>query len=152
MDAFDVALTLPQPPVTRFQENTSGIAYSGTWNTGTRFSFWSGEFARLSQTAGSQATFTFTGTAIRWIGERRRLGGIARVYLDGAFVADVDTYWWLQDEFQATLFSRTGLTPGTHTLTIEVLGQKRGGPDCTGAPSPTCSAGYDIVLDAFDVQ
>jgi hypothetical protein len=152
VDAFDVVVTLPQLPVTRSQDSAAGVVYSGTWVTGARFSYWSGEFATLSQTAGAQATFTFSGTSIRWIGERRRSGGIARVYLDGAFVADVDTYWWLQDEFQATLFSRTGLTPGTHTLTIEVTGQKRGGPDCTGAPSPTCSAGVDIVVDAFDVQ
>jgi hypothetical protein len=152
VDAFDVTLTLPQLPVTRFQENTPSVAYSGTWSAGSRFSFWSGEFARLSQTAGAQATFTFSGTSIRLIGERRRSGGIARVSIDGAFAADVDTYWWLQDEFQATIFSRKGLTPGTHTITIEVLGQKLGGPSCTGAPSPTCSAGYDIVLDAFDVQ
>ena len=152
VDAFDVVLTLPQLPVTRTQESTAAVAYSGTWITGARFSFWSGEFAKLSQTTGAQATFTFSGTSIRWIGERRRSGGIARVYLDGAFVADVSTYWWLQDEFQATLFSRTGLMPGTHTLTIEVTGQKLGGPDCTGAPSPTCSAGVDIVIDAFDVQ
>jgi hypothetical protein len=152
VDAFDVALTLPQLPVTRSQENASGVVYSGAWTTGGRFSFWSGEFAQLSQTTGAQATFTFSGTSIRWIGERRRTGGIARVYLDGTFVADVDTYWLLQDEFQATLFSRKGLTPGTHTLTIEVTGQKLGGPDCTGAPSPTCSGGFDIVIDAFDVQ
>lgn len=152
VDAFDVTISTPQALVSRFQENTPPVVLSSGWTSGSRFSFWSGEFATLSATTGARATFTFSGTAVRWIGERRRTGGIARVYLDGAFVADVDTYWWLQDEFQAALFSRTGLTPGTHTLMIEVLGQKRGGPSCTGSPSPTCSAGYDVVVDAFDVQ
>jgi hypothetical protein len=152
VDAFDVTLALPQPPTTRVQENSAAVVYSGSWTPGSRFSYWSGEFARYTETTGAQATFTFSGTSIRWLGERRRNGGIARVSLDGVFVAEVDTYWWLQDEFQAALFSRTGLTPGTHTLTIEVTGQKRGGSTCEGAPSPTCSAGYFVVVDAFDVQ
>jgi len=49
-------------------------------------------------------------------------------------------------------FTRTDLAPGPHTISIEVTGLKRGGPACSPSPAPDCSAGYDIVVDAFDVQ
>jgi hypothetical protein len=32
---------------------------------------------------GAQATFTFTGTLVTWIGQRSGDRGIARVYVDG---------------------------------------------------------------------
>ena len=55
-------------------------------------------------------------------GDRGFGGGIARVYLDGTLVADVDTYARMQEEYQAPLFVATGLAPGEHSLTIEVTG------------------------------
>jgi len=51
---------------------------------------WSAGAARLSTTPGAQATFTFTGTGISWIGARGTQSGIARVSLDGILVAVVD--------------------------------------------------------------
>ena len=152
VDAFDTTLSSTQLPVTRFQDSDPAATHTAGWIAGSRFEFWSGERATLSNTPDAQFTFTFSGTAVRWIGERRRDGGIARVSLDGVFVADVDTFSPIQDEFQAAVFSRTGLAAGQHTLTIHVTGQKRGGTSCTGAPSPTCSMGTVIVVDAFDVQ
>jgi hypothetical protein len=91
---------------------------------------------------GARATFTFTGTSVRWIGERGFSTGVARVLLDGAFVAQVDTHSPLQEEYQAALFSATGLTPGSHTLTIEVVGRNN---------EPSGATVDRVVLDAFDV-
>jgi len=86
------------------------------------------------------ATFTFTGTSVSWIGFRGPQTGIARVILDGNVVADsLDTY--LQRESsQGTVFTLSGLAAVSHTLTIEVTGQKN-----------PASADVAIVVDAFDV-
>ena len=69
-------------------------------------------------------TVTFTGTAVQWIGPKNTNGGIADVYLDGSLAATVDTYSPAGKEFQQVLFSQTGLTAGSHTLTIMVTGTR----------------------------
>ena len=81
------------------------------------------------------------GTSVRWIGQRAFAGGIAHVYLDGVQQPDVDTLAPVQEEFQAVMFTATGLAAGQHTLAIEVSGQSTPGPQ-----------GVMVVVDAFDVQ
>ena len=144
VDAFDVPLPATAPIVTRVQESDPSISYSGIadWPLAGMTPLWSGENARWSTTAGTRATFTFTGTSVRWIGERGFGTGIARISLDGSFVAQVDTPTALQEEYQAALFAATGLTPGTHTLTIEVMGRNNEPPGATVER---------VVVDAFDV-
>ena len=130
------------PPVTRFQQNEPSVAYTPAtdWTTSSPSNLFSGRTVAFSATAAAQAEFTFTGTSIRWIGERLRDTGIARVLVDGVFVADVDTFADLQDEYQAVVFSRTGLAPGQHRLTIVVTGTKN-----------PASAATTIYIDAFEV-
>ena len=89
--------------------------------------------------AGMRATFSFTGTSVSWIGARGPHTGIARVWLDGALVAEVDTYR-TTEEIQANVYSATGLAAANHTLTIEVTGLKN-----------AASTDTYIVVDAFDV-
>jgi len=60
--------------------------------------------------------------------------------LDGVEVAQVDTFAPLQEEYQAAMFSATGLAAGSHTLTIAVTGAKN-----------AASTGAVIVVDAFDI-
>ncbi|HEV3142068.1 MAG TPA: hypothetical protein VGY57_16190, partial [Vicinamibacterales bacterium] len=140
VDAFDVVLSTSVPFVTRTQQTDPSVAFSGTWTAGSRFQFWSGEYASYSSTAGAQATFTFTGQNVRWLGDRQFAGGIAHVYIDGVYVTDVDTHAPLQEEYQAALFVATNLPAGTHVLTIQV----------TGTANPA-SSGTIVVVDAFDV-
>ncbi len=95
-----------------------------------------------SNSAGSTATFTFTGTSVSWIGCRKLSTGIADVYLDGVFVTEIDTFEPPPIEgYQDTIFKATGLANGTHTLTIVV----------TGRQNPAATNGF-IVVDAFDVR
>jgi len=84
--------------------------------------------------------FSFTGTAVSWIGFRGPQAGIARVSLDGVFVAQVDTFS-TTEEVQAVVFTATGLADASHTLTIEVTGLKN-----------AASTNDFIVVDAFDVS
>ena len=132
VDAFDV-----RAPGTRFQENHPALAYSGDWFHRNLNRTWSEGSASTSATAGARVTFTFTGTSVSWIGLRKLSTGIARVFLDGRFVQEISTYEREPIEgYQHTVFRADGLTPGTHTLTIE---------------KSVSSSGF-IVVDAFDVR
>jgi hypothetical protein len=115
------------------------VSYTAGWTQGDTSRPWSGGTAAMSATTGARATFTFTGTSVTWIGGRNTNTGIARVYLDGVFKADVDTSQWTE-ETRVTIFTLSGLAAMSHTLTIEVTGQKN-----TASSSPL------IVVDAFDV-
>jgi Big-like domain-containing protein/carbohydrate esterase-like protein len=137
VDAFDVTR-----PGTRVQEEDPSIAYTGPWIHGNLNRSWSEGTISESDVAGARATFTFTGTSVSWIGCQKITTGIARVYIDGVFVREVDTFEPPPIEaYQYTVFSASGLAPGTHTLTIEATGRK----------NPSASNAF-IVIDAFDVR
>ena len=139
VDAFDVTLLSPAPQVRRFQQTDA--TYSGAWQTSTTNLLYTGGTMAYATAANASADFTFTGTTVRWIGERLFDGGIARVYVDGIAVADVDTWAPIQEEFQAAMFSASGLAPGSHTIRIQLTGGKN-----------ASSTGTRVVVDAFDVK
>jgi hypothetical protein len=141
VDAFDVTIPTPAPPVTRVQEMHASLSYTAGWSASGTAALWSGERARETRTAGSQVTFAFSGTSVRWIGARGFSTGMARVSLDGQFIGLVDTRTPFQEEYQEPVFTRTGLAPGSHTLTIEVVGRNN------EAPGSTVER---VVIDAFD--
>jgi hypothetical protein len=154
IDAVDVVLPSPAPPVSRVEQTHPSVTFTGGWTHSNPNSLFSGRTIAFSTTTGARASFTFTGTSVRWIGHRHRDGGIALVYLDGVPVGEIDTFAPRQDEFQTAVFSISGLSPGQHSLAIEVTGRKHGGDTCTPGPGPTpppCSAGYMIVVDAFAI-
>jgi len=130
----------PPPPgsTTRFQETDPSVAYSAGWTQdGTRS--WSGGTATVSATPGAQATFTFTGPSVSWIGGRATFTGIARISLDGVFLTEVDTYS-KTEEIRVPMFAATGLGNTSHTLTIEVTGRQN-----------AAATGALLIVDAFDV-
>jgi hypothetical protein len=113
------------------------VTYTGSWysNGG---SFNSGGSAVLALDPSTRATFTFSGTAVKWIGYRDAYAGIANVYVDGVLKASVDTYS-ATAQAQAGLYSITGLRSGSHTITIEA----------TGTKSASSSSAW-VWVDAFD--
>ena len=62
------------------------------------------------------------------------------VYIDGTQVATVDTYSPAGKEFQQVLYSTSGLSDGSHTLTITVTGNK-----------DAASSEDTVVVDAINV-
>jgi hypothetical protein len=88
---------------------------------------------------GDQATFSFTGTAVSWIGYRGPTAGIARVILDGNVVADAFDTYAATEAPQTTLFTLP-VAAGSHTLAIQVTGSKN-----------PAAIGTAVVVDAFDV-
>ncbi|HET7766804.1 MAG TPA: Ig-like domain-containing protein [Burkholderiales bacterium] len=137
--ANDTTPPPPPPPSARFEETDPSISYTSGWNQGDTSETWSGGTAAISTAPGAQATFTFTGPSVTWIGGRAPSTGIASVSVDGVFQRNVDTYS-KTDEIRVPMFEATDLSNTTHTLTIVVTGQQN-----------AAATGNAIVIDAFDV-
>src|SRR5438034_1090818 len=131
--------------VTRFEEDSAAIVASPTdaWvRRGPEVAAFSGGTAGSSDVSGATVTFSFTGTAVSWIGLRCSVCGIASVSIDGGAATSVDTAGpaapgsaGLTSE---VVFTTSSLAAGTHTIVITVTGT-------------TTSGGAQIVVDAFDV-
>jgi hypothetical protein len=144
LNSHNAAILLKTTPTTRFDQTDPSVTYTAGWLTNGTVEKrpWSERSGAYINTAGAQATFTFTGTSVKWIGARGPWGGIARVFLDGTLVAgSVDTYA-STEQFQenAILFSAAGLSAGTHSLRIEVTGTRNG-----------AAVDTVVAVDAFDV-
>jgi len=129
----DAGDTTPAVAGTRIEESNAAVTLSSGWtNADTRYA-WSGDAAVQSDVAGATASFTFTGTSVRWLGSLGRKMGRARVRVDGGPARTVDLYALPNDEIRTPVMTISDLSDGPHTLTIEVV--------------------YGVVvLDAFDVQ
>jgi hypothetical protein len=123
----------------RVEQNSSAVSMTGgTWFTNTTAPS-SGGSAVLSMDANARVTVTFTGTGVKWIGYRDEWSGSARVYVDGALAATIDTYA-TPAQAQSVLYTARGLSSGIHTMTIEVA----------GAHAAVSGASW-VWVDAFDV-
>lgn len=125
-------------PAVRVEQTDARVSYSGTWYPSVLDGH-SGGSAALAGDAGARATLTFNGTGVSWIGYRDEWSGIANVYIDGALAAAVDTYA-SPAQYQAVLFTRSGLAAGSHTISIQVTHTRN-----------AASGGVWIWVDAFDV-
>lgn len=106
------------------------IHYSGSWIVGTFDSVGSDYFdngtVHYTMTPGSSVSFSFTGSMIEWIGSTNKNHGYAAVSIDGGAPVLVDGYsaQWLH---QVTLFKRTRLNPGHHTIVITLINRRAQG-------------------------
>jgi hypothetical protein len=133
------------PATTRFEEDHAavGAAPAGAWRrVGPEVAAFSGGTAGASNASGATATFTFSGTAVSWLGLKCNACGIATVSLDGAAPMAVDTAGPGAPDgslVSEAVFSASGLDPAaSHTLVITVTGNSNSG-------------GAYVVVDAFDV-
>lgn len=86
-------------------------------------SFTTGDGMSWSRDPQAKVEFVFTGRDVKWIGAKCRQCGIANVYLDGVFQTQVDLYS-PGIKWQRVLFEKDGLEYDTHSLIIEVSGDK----------------------------
>jgi hypothetical protein len=133
VDAFEVTR-----PGLRVQQTDAAVAYGAGWTPGNQDRAYSEGTSAESNTPGAQATFTFNGTGVRWIGVRGPQTGIARITLDGQVVDDIDTFA-MAESLQHVDYTVTGLAAGSHTLGIEVLDKN------------PMSTNFWVLIDAFDV-
>jgi hypothetical protein len=140
VDIVPITARSEQPGTTRSEE--SAATYIVSWTRyGAETGTFSGGTVVASEVSGSTAMFSFTGTALNWIGVKCNVCGIAAVSIDGGAATTVDTAGpgvpgSLTSE---PVFSASGLAPdASHTMTITVTGT-------------TSSGGAHIAVDAFDV-
>ncbi|MDZ4218019.1 MAG: hypothetical protein U1D70_03235, partial [Methylobacter sp.] len=135
IDSLDiVGYVIPR----RFEQDDTLTNYTGTW-TQTNDGGMSGGSYRHSTTPSSTLNLTFSGTGFSWIGAIGPNFGMAKVTLDGTTETIVDLYN-TNLRYRQPIWSVSGLADGAHTLSIEVLGQKRVGAGSTS-----------VNVDAFDV-
>src|SRR5688572_2309721 len=134
---FAVILLQSAGNLVRFEQDTASVQYSGSWHNHT-YGQHSGGSAVLGMDAGTKATFGFSGTSAKWIAYQDAWSGIARVYVDGVFKTEVDTFSG-SDRAKAVAYSIENLASGDHALTIEVTGRR----------SPS-SGGFWVWIDAFE--
>ncbi|OLE17086.1 MAG: hypothetical protein AUI36_36895 [Cyanobacteria bacterium 13_1_40CM_2_61_4] len=142
-DAFVAKIVddAPPPPTTaRFEQ--SAASQIGSWTTyGSETGTFSGGTIVASNVAASTAMFSFTGTAVSWIGVKCNVCGIAAVSIDGGAPTTVNTAGpgapgSLTSE---SVFSASGLAAdASHTMVITVTGM-------------SSSGGAHVAMDAFDV-
>jgi hypothetical protein len=104
------------------QESSPEATYTpGQWNA-VSDSQLSGGTARMTDTAGAAAQFSFTGRAVAWVANRAgsSTGGLADVEIDGAFFAQVDT------SPGGVVFTKRWATSGAHTIRIVAAGSPAG--------------------------
>jgi hypothetical protein len=115
------SMALAQSNTTIVLETDPSIAYTGTWYQNYETPNYGGE-SFLTNDKGATAVIAFNGTCITWVGVEDPYSGIAQVYLNGS-LSTVDTYSG-PTLYQKPLF--TALTPGLHTLSIQILHQRDG--------------------------
>lgn len=112
-----------QDSPTLITETDPSITYTGNWYQNYETPNYGGE-AYLTNAKDATAVVTFNGTGITWYGVEDPYSGLAQVYLDGT-PSVVDSYA-PQTLYQQPIFTAQGLTPGLHTLSIQVMHQRDG--------------------------
>lgn len=147
--AHDLAGNIdPYPAVSRFvvrfrersEEIDPGVVLdNGCWEDRSDPQF-SGEHVAVSLKKGCAAKFSFTGTRVDVVSASGPQLGKAKIYVDSVLSRTVDLYA-ARRNYQETVFTRTGMKRGVHTIRLEPSGSKN-----------SRSSGYAVALDAFDVS
>jgi hypothetical protein len=143
IDAFEIESGAPVPggitaSAGRVEDSNASLAFTGRWYPNANPAH-SGGTAVLAMDAGFRITINFKGTGVFWIGYRDEWSGMARVYVDGEAKTTIDTYQ-SPSVARTVLYNIGGLSPGPHSLTIEV----------TGTRNSSAKAAW-VWVDAFDV-
>jgi len=90
----------------------------------------------VNDATGAKARFQFNGSHVSWTTTKGPDRGKAEVWIDGTRRASLDLF--APNLTRTVAFVNNGLTSGTHTLEIRVLGTKR-----------TASNGTKVDVDVF---
>lgn len=121
------------------QETSARVRYAGGWTSEDTQRRWSGGTAAVATTPFATATMDFAGIGVSMVGFRGPQAGIARVFLDGALAATIDLFATVE-QVGATVFTATALADASHTLTVEVTGDRN-----------PLSIDALVVVDAFEI-
>jgi len=120
--------TQPQPVQPRPQTLVVNDADVGLQYSGSSWGYYPGRPASFQDVQndvhatlndGDSVSYTFTGVGIAYVSEKSDGYGLVDVYLDGQFQQTVDANAaGVHNQGSQTLFSRTGLAAGSHTLEL----------------------------------
>lgn len=121
-------------------DTNAAVTYNGTWGSnGTTSAGYYNNTMHFSNTPGSYAQYAFTGTSAAYFGARNNDNGKDDIYIDGVFDQTIDRYSPTYDK-QQLLYSKSGLSAGSHTLKIVVRSDKN-----------AASSNYYTDVDGFAV-
>lgn len=123
---------------TKYEETYSTIVYYGEWSSYST-SYFSGGTSKFASSTGSSATFPFYGSGIKIYGLKSAGKGLANIYIDNVLVGQADCYA-ASEEWSVLLYENNNLTNDTHTIKVEVSGQKN-----------SSAVGYQVNIDYFQV-
>ena len=113
----------------KINDNTKQAVYVGNWVTAIEPDYLNAD-EHYSNVPNASVTFTFIGTRVSWIGGSNSEHGTANVSVDNGPVVTVNTYS-VSTLSQQTLFTKSGLKYGKHTLKIVVTsGKAEASTDC----------------------
>ncbi|WP_375102464.1 glycoside hydrolase N-terminal domain-containing protein [Paenibacillus sp. RS8] len=129
-----------KPPVLpiKVDDKDPSIVYTGTWSPYSDAGDYKGTES-FSNQQGASASFTFTGTSIKFISALQANHGHFDVYLDGGLVAEGVDGYGPSTMKQQVLFHQSDLSKGEHTIKIVVKGVKN-----------NASSNTIAMIDAFE--
>jgi hypothetical protein len=101
------------------QEDSSSIAYEGTWRETRNPDAWRNAL-RITSDAGAAATLSFDGTQVAWVARRGPDQGSSTVSVDGTVIEEVDLV--ASERGQALVVFRWRGAAGPHTIRVEATG------------------------------
>lgn len=118
VDSFKVTPGSMQRQASKTNDTFAGITYSGTgW--GYSDGRGTGDYKNdLHYTTMNNDYFqyTFTGTGIEFLTDMDTSGGNVDIYIDNVFQQTISTYSTSSHKTQQAVYSKTGLSYGTHTI------------------------------------
>ena len=127
----------PLPTTTRFEQDNSKLAYTGTWDNSSSTYDSGGSFTYVN--GGASVTCAFSGTYLSYVTEKTPAYGYVKITLDGGTPVSVDLYNGTT-LYQQSVWNTGMLANGTHTVKLEWAGVR-------GAAATASNVG----LDAFDI-
>lgn len=105
----------PVAEITYVDDRDTRLTYTGNWTDDTGDSFRLGT-ARYTNSADAAVELTFSGTSIKWYGQKDTNFGTASVYVDNVLAEQVSATGAMAT--QQLLFERNDLVEGNHTIRI----------------------------------
>jgi hypothetical protein len=140
LDALDITGYLVQAPVvTRYQQDNTAFAYTGTWTPSATTWLASGGSFTSANVTGAKVIVDFTGEYLAWYAKTAPWYGKATVTLDSGTPFEVDLYSATQ-LYKKQVYNTGLLAEGGHILIIQWSGLKR-----------PAASGTTIDVDTFDI-